>query len=216
MRLSQHSDFACRRLYTAGIAALLILLGLAQLSSGQVLDTPADRLKTKLQSKKPAKSYEISSRIHLAQGTSEGYLVVQVKLKKGCHIYSLAQSGAVPPTKLTVTPSKLFRLTGKFTPDSPAKVNPKDPNFGQRIEKHEGTIQFFAPLQVDPNADLKKIAAEVQFDGQVCTNDACIPVRRHKTKGKFAGYFAKEPAKGRNPSVATKPENPGLGQSKKQ
>lgn len=202
----------CRQLglVVSFVFSLIVLGGLDQ-AAGQVLDSTTDRLNKQFQAKKPAKPYEISSRIHLEKNSDKGYLVVQVKLKKGSHIYSLTQAGNIPPTKLTLGTSKLLRQTGAFTPDSPAKVIPKDPNFGQRIEKHAGTVQFFAPIQLAPNVDLKKLAVEVQFDGQVCTDDSCVPVRRHKTQSRFAGFFEQSPAKDstRPSSVATKPNDSG-------
>ena len=195
----------------AAVAFPPILLGDLERANGQVLDSNVSRLQKQIQAQKPAKPYEISSGVHLEKNSDKGYLVVQVKLKKGSHIYALTQGGNVPPTKLKLAPSKQLRLTGSFTPDLPAKVIAKDPTFGQRIEKHTGTVRFFAPVQVAPNVDLKKLAVEVQFDGQVCTNDSCVPVRRHKTQSRFAGFFEPSTAKGsaRASSVANKPNDAG-------
>lgn len=207
-RLQQRIVARCL-LIVAALAFALISAGNTGSASGQVLDSTADRFKKQLKAKKPVKPYGISSRIVLAKDTNEGYLVVQVTLQKGSHIYSLTQGGNVPPTKLTLSPSKQLRLTGAFTPESPAKVIPMDPSLGQRVEKHSGTVQFFAPIQLAPNVDLTKLAVEVQFDGQVCTNDSCVPVRRHKTQSKFAGFFAQPSNKEKASSVASKPGNSG-------
>jgi len=183
-------------------------------ASAQIMDTPAEatqkRISQQLSKAKP-KPYEISSRVHLGQGTNSGYLVVEVQLGPGKHIYSLTQAGNVPPTTLKVSPNKTFQITGAFSPDKPATVIENHPDFGQRVEKHTGKIQFFAPITVDPTADVTKLAAEIQFDGQVCSKTACVPIRAKKLTGKltgkFAGYFEStpEPAPA---SVAQQPQAP--------
>ena len=169
------------------------------------MDSPAEiaqrEMSQQLKKAKP-EPYQFSSRIHLSEGTHSGYLVVEVQLAEGKHIYSMTQGGSIPPTTLKVTPNSQIQLTGPFSPDTPATVVENDPVLQQRLEKHTGKVQFFAPINVDPTADLDKLAAEIQFDGQICSQQACLPIRAQKVTGKFAGYFdtpapasvAKQPA----------------------
>ena len=188
--------------------ACLFILGIAIPVSAQIMDSPAEiaqrKLAQQMQQAKP-KPYEISSRIHLNKGTQEGYLVVEVQLADGKHIYSLTQAGDVPPTTLKMSPNQQIQLTGVFSPDKPAVVIENHPDFQQRVEKHTGKIQFFAPIKVAATADLAKLVAEVQFDGQVCSKDACMPIRGKKIAGKFAGYFESKP---NSTSVAQQPASP--------
>lgn len=189
------------------ILSLLALFSLAitaNQASAQIMDSPAEIAQRKMSqqlAKAKPQPYQISSRIHLNQGTQAGYLVVEVQLGQGKHIYSLTQGGAVPPTILKVLPNSQIQLTGDFSPDKPATVIEKDPDFQQRLEKHTGKVQFFAPINVAQTADLAKLTAEIQFDGQVCSKDACVPIRAKKITSKFAGYFENTPAA----SVAKQP-----------
>jgi len=158
--------------------------------SAQIMDSPAEiaqrKLAQQMQQAKP-KPYEISSRIHLNKGTQEGYLVVEVQLAAGKHIYSLTQAGDVPPTTLKMSPNQQIQLTGVFSSDKPAVVIENHPVFQQRVEKHTGKVQFFAPIKVAATADLAKLVAEVQFDGQVCSKVACTPIRGKKVTERHEG-----------------------------
>ena len=139
--------------------------------------------------------YLLSSRMHLQTGTNKGFLIVRVDLAEGSHIYSLTQTGDARPTKLTVTPSPNFRLIGGFSPDRPAEVTVDDSDANQKIEKHKSTIQFFAPIEIAAETDPSTLAAEVVFEGQVCTAESfCMPIMGEKVAGKFAGFFQGTPA----------------------
>ena len=151
---------------------------------------------------KKAKPYKFTSRVHLQKNSTRGYLIFQVELPKGSHIYSLTQKGELRPSKLTVSDSKQFRMLGQFAPDRPPEVIKNDPLFKQQVEKHKGVVQFFAPIEVASGLALDKLAPEITFDGQVCTtkDNLCMPIFGEKVKGKFAGYFertARKPANGK-------------------
>ncbi|MEL7496037.1 MAG: protein-disulfide reductase DsbD domain-containing protein [Planctomycetota bacterium] len=152
-----------------------------------------------LAKKEEPKSYKFSSRVHLKQGTTQGYLVVKVELNPGFHIYSITQKGAVPPTKLKVAESKQYKL-GKFNPDTPAKIT-KDPWLKQDVEKHVGQVQFFAPIEFASNVDPGKLQVALELSGQVCGEQSCVQVNE-KMKASFAGYFSPKPKK---PESKSKP-----------
>ena len=204
--------FLCR----VSVLSLLTLFSLgtiANQASAQIMDSPAETAQRNLtQQIKKAKpqAYQLSSRIHLNKGTRTGYLVVEVQLAGDKHIYSLTQGGVVPPTTLKVLPNAQIKLTGDFSPDTPATVIENDPIFQQRLEKHTGKVQFFAPIEVDPAADLAKLATQIQFDGQVCSKEACVPIRAKMISGKFAGYFDSTPAAAsvaKQPATQPKPDS---------
>ena len=162
-----------------------------QISSPNSTAQNQQRNASKPNSPKPwaQKKYQLNSKILLQAGTNRGYLVVHVALAPGCYIYSLTQPGEIPPTKLTVVPSNQFKLLGGFSPDRPAIVA-KDPVFKQQVERHYKSVQFFAPIQLLPQTDPKKVSAEVEFGGQVCSVEGiCMPINRRKLTSSFAGYF---------------------------
>lgn len=199
----------CYRLRTLiSSIACVFIFSIAIPVSAQIMDSPAEIAQRKLaQQMQQAKSkpYQISSRIHLNKGTQAGYLVVEVQLAAGRHIYSLTQTSTAQRTTLKMSPNEQIQLTGVFSPDKPALVIENDPDFHQRVEKHTGKVQFFAPIKVAATADLAKLVAEVQFDGQVCSKNACMPIRGKKVIGKFAGYFEH---KADSTSVAQQPSSP--------
>lgn len=136
-----------------------------------------------------AQPYKLSSRFHLQKGTNSGYLIVKIELRKGSYIYSMTQRAPLRPSKIQVTQSNQFRLNGKFIPDRPATIIENDPIFEQRLEKHTGVVQFFAPVEIAPGVAPNALAAEMEFSGQVCDDRGfCLPISA-KTTGRFAGYF---------------------------
>jgi len=191
----------------------ILMAGVANQASAQIMDSPTEiaqqRLAQQIQKAKTP-SYQITSRILLSQGTQAGYLVVEVQLAAGKHIYALTQTDGIPPTMLKMLPNQQVQLTGDFSPDKPASVIENHPDFNLRVEKHTGTVQFFAPITVSPTADLAKLTVEIQFDGQVCSKNACVPVRGKKVTGKFAGYFQNASA---SASVARQPSSEQSGGS---
>lgn len=136
-----------------------------------------------------AKPWKLTTEIHLEKGTNQGYLVVQVDLSEGHHIYSLSPEGSPAPTKLAVLPSNDLRVISKFASDKAPTVIEMDPVFERRIEKHKGSVKFFAPIKVRPGVDLAKLTQEVQFSGQVCSESGCQPIRNFKSNALFTGYF---------------------------
>ena len=152
-----------------------------------------------------AKPYAITSRFHLMEGTTSGYLVVQVDLGPGSHMYSLSQAGAINPTKIQVVPSDAFFIDGKFSPDRPADVIEKDPVFNQRVELHKGKVQFFVPVKFNSVEAISDTQPEIVFNGQVCsTEGVCLPIRDKRIKAEFGGFF------GRTVELPATAETPAL------
>lgn len=137
----------------------------------------------------PNRPWKLTSRIHLEKGSNRGYLVVQLDLADGYHVYSLNAEGSPSPTRLAVLPSNDLLVQSKFASDKAPMVIEKDPVFGQRIEKHKGQVQFFASIVVRPGVDLKKLSQEVQFSGQICSENACQPIRKQTATAQFSGFF---------------------------
>jgi len=196
MQLKRKSSVNCRVALILLAAAFTVNHFLGSTLNAQVRSTAQPAAAAQQQQPVPNANqpYLLSSRLHLKTGSNKGYLVVRVDLAEGSHIYSLTQKGDARPTKLTVTPSPSFRLLGEFSPDRPAEVTTEDPNGKQMIEKHKTLVQFFAPIEVAPGTDPNSLAAEVAFEGQVCTAESfCMPIMGEKVAGQFAGYFQDTP-----------------------
>jgi len=138
--------------------------------------------------------WKFEGRLHLQEGSTEGYIVLQVDLAPGHYIYSVSPEGSPAPTKIEIVPSASVKTSNQFSPDQPPAVTENDPVFQRRIEKHTDRVQFFVPCKLDPNADYKLTGMPViEFNGQVCSKDGvCIPIREKKIQVNFAGYFQRE------------------------
>lgn len=167
--------------------------------------------KTQLSKKatdKVLKPFRLSSRFHLKNGTNEGYLIVKVELPDQSYIYSLTQPEPFPKTKISVASSPHFSLTSKqsFTPDRSPKIIEKDPDFGARLEKHSGIVQFVVPIEMNKTISAKELQIQIELDGQVCDEVTCLPFFRKKTTAKFAGFYDPTEIKHAAPQNA-KPKN---------
>ena len=142
----------------------------------------------------PEQPWKFEGRLHLREGSTEGYIVLQIDLAPEHYIYSVSPDGSPAPTKIEIVPSPSVKTSNSFSPDQPPAVTENDPVFQRRIEKHTGRVQFFVPCSLDPNADYKLTGMPViEFNGQVCSKDGvCIPIRKQKIKVNFAGYFEQE------------------------
>ena len=140
--------------------------------------------------------WKFEGRLHLQEGSTEGYIVLQIDLAPGHYIYSVSPEGSPAPTKIEIVPSASVQVAQGFAPDQPPTVIENDPVFQRRIEKHTNRVQFFVPCRLDPNADYKLTGLPViEFNGQVCSKDGvCMPIRNKKIPVEFAGYFQQEAA----------------------
>ena len=138
-----------------------------------------------------AEPWSMTSRVHVQQGTGDAYLVFQIDLAKGHYIYSVTPDGSPAPTQITATASPDFQLVDTFSPDVAPIVIENDPVFQRRVEKHKGTVQFFAPIKLSDGVDPETMQLEIVFNGQVCSEGgSCVPVRDHRQFATFAGWFA--------------------------
>ena len=142
------------------------------------------------------KRFTLTARFHLVKGTHKGVLILKAQIPKGSYIYSVTQRGNPPPSKITVTESAHFKIDGKFTSDRHPKIIEKDPVFNVRLEKHLDLVQFFVPIELADNIDPQKVAPEIVFSGQVCSeNGTCMPIRNRRVSAQFAGYFEQQAKK---------------------
>ena len=141
---------------------------------------------------KPEKQnpWQFTGRVHLEQGSTKGYIVLQLDLAENHYIYSITPGQSPSPSKILIAESPDFRLLENFSSDRPPMVIEKDPVFEMRIEKHKGTVQFFAPIEVRPGLDLATFQPQITYVGQVCSDEGfCVPLRDEKVAAKFAGFF---------------------------
>lgn len=132
-----------------------------------------------------------SSRLEIAQGSTEGKILVTATIKNDWHVYSVTQQrGATTPTKIAITGDGIEPVDLKsFKPDSDPHIN-NDPLFPVPLEEHEGRVTWSAPFKLKPGTDPTKLAIGIKVTGQVCkTGGSCIPFKESLT-AKFEGYAA--------------------------
>ena len=148
---------------------------------------------TKSQSDKPVK---FSARFHIEKGKTKGFLIVRAEVKKGSYIYGMNQKKPLNPSLLAATKMTEIKSFGKFKADKPPKVTENDPLFNARVEKHYGTVQFFAPVELADGVDPSKLSPVIEFSGQACSDEGyCVQIEKEKIAAKFAGFFERQ-AKG--------------------
>ncbi len=136
---------------------------------------------------------KLSARYHIESGSDRGFLIVRVDVPVGNHIYSLNQPEPLIPTRIAVKSTPRFKAEKTFKSDKKPLVIEKDPLFNTRLEKHAGTVQFYVPVKVDSQSDLKRLQPLVRFSGQMCSDQGyCVPITNLQVKAAFAGYFQRE------------------------
>jgi hypothetical protein len=170
--------------------ATFVVVGLAAVfgSRWSIAQTETDDLK-------PA----ISSRFHVERGTTAGFVIVKVVIPEGNHIYGLSQAEPLTASKFSLKESKKYRLAGKFKSDVPPKVVENDEVFEIRVDKHSGTVQFYAPIELTSGVDPTNLHIEVLFSGQICSDMGfCMPIRNQSTSARFEGYFDRQATESNN------------------
>lgn len=132
----------------------------------------------------------VHARFTAPEGQTPGYLFVTVELKPEWHIYSMTQTGSGPiPTQIKVTPSASVQEVGKFSASSPPK-KVMDPGFNIMVENHYGTVTWFAPLKLSPDANLESLEIRGTVFAQPC-KEGCLPPENYP----FTAKLSTEPTK---------------------
>jgi len=97
-------------------------------------------------------------------------LLVTANIAPKWHIYSLTQGGSYIPTKIVVNGGEGFVLTGEFTAAPPFLV---DTSSGDRLEQHEGTVTWWAPIKL--TADPATITIDGLLAFAACNESGCRP-----------------------------------------
>lgn len=119
----------------------------------------------------------VRAQFSVATAEQPARLWITAAIIPGWHIYSITQPPGGPlPTKIEVRPPRGIRVVGKFEPSAAPKTSKEPDAFGDLpIETHEGTITWYAPLDISPGTDSAGAQIDGQLKGLACSN-ACQPV----------------------------------------
>lgn len=159
-----------------------LLLALSSMLLGGSLLAQSDKLEDRIR---------FAAEYQLEEGTTSGVILVSVNITEDNYIYSLSpQKGGPPPSKISVSKSDHFQLSGSFTPDKAPTVVELDPSQQTRLEKHYGQVIFWVPIEIAPNAQSEQLSIDLKFNGTVCSpTGSCFMIRGKKIPVKFGGYY---------------------------
>lgn len=104
-------------------------------------------------------------------------LYVTAKIDDGWHVYSLTQPKGGPlPSKIKLTKSDDFRLTGEFKSHPKAETH-TDPEIWPDVElqTHAGKVTWYAPIELAPGVDPAKLTIRGKLNVQACNDRGCLP-----------------------------------------
>ena len=109
-------------------------------------------------------------------GTTPGRLFITAKIEPGWHIYSITQPPGGPlATKIDVEPVPGVGRPTKWA-SSVVPERKKEPAFDNMvIETHQGTLTWYAPLEIAAGYDPAKLEIRGKVMVQACDANSCLP-----------------------------------------
>jgi suppressor for copper-sensitivity B len=106
-----------------------------------------------------------------------GYLFITATIEPGWHIYSITQAAGGPiATKIEASPPPGVSIAGAFQPSVPPEKKKEPEAFGDLpIETHQGTVTWYAPIDVMVGLDPAKLEIRGKVTVQPCDANACLP-----------------------------------------
>ena len=138
---------------------------------------------------------KIEGTYQIEKDQRHGWVILNVEIPEGFHVYALTQKGSPPPTKIKLEESGQFELMDKFKADKKPKVIEHDPIFDQRIEKYTGKVALMAPIKVANATDLENVEFDLKISGQLCNDNGCRLFNNKKIEIEFAGYYDRDEKK---------------------
>ena len=151
----------------------------------------------------PDEKVVFSATVQAETGHRRGRIAITVQSAPTWHIYSQTQPENGPQrSRITVTDSPAFKLTGPFLPDR-EPYRHDDPIYpGVPVEEFDGTVVFTAPIELAADVDPEGLAVEVFFDGQVCTTSGtCLPLEHVRVPVAFDGFYVSGEHRGKQTHV---------------
>ena len=116
----------------------------------------------------------LSAQFTLPQGDQPGILSITAKIPPRYHIYSLTQQAPPQKTIIKLTTSDQYQLTSGFQSDQQPKFHFEEKIWpGVRIEEHEGTVTFYAPLKLVEGVNPEGLTISGVLDMQLCNQGSC-------------------------------------------
>jgi thiol:disulfide interchange protein DsbD len=117
-----------------------------------------------------------------AKDDQPAMVFVTAKVADGYHVYAVDQGkkngGGPQATSIKLAPNQPVTLKGEFRPIQAPKTHIDETAWrGLELREHEGTVTWYAPIEIGPAADLGSLKIKGVFDGQACNENTCVPQR---------------------------------------
>lgn len=124
----------------------------------------------------------IAARLTPATKDQPAILTITAQIAPGKHAYSLTQpKGGPRATKIELDRSTDYRLLAPFRAEpAPSSRIEKGPIWtGLKIEEHQGTVTWYAPIEITAGVDPRKLEIRGAINMEVCEDGgSCEPVER--------------------------------------
>lgn len=124
----------------------------------------------------------ITTRFTPATSDQPAILMITAQIAPGKHTYSLTQpKGGPRATKIELDRSTDYRLLAPFRAEpAPNSRVEKGPIWtGLKIEEHQGTVTWYAPIEITAGVDPQKLEIRGAINLEVCEDGgSCEPVER--------------------------------------
>ncbi len=113
-------------------------------------------------------------------------LHVTADIAPGWHTYSITQaSGGPAKSRIKISESPAYKVIGEFKPSQVPEIHEyKDIWPGLKVEEHEGSVTWSAPIEFAAGTDLSKLEIPGSLNAMICAKE-CLPPTDYKFVAKL-------------------------------
>jgi len=175
---------ACKTQYLAAMALILTTVGSSAAMAQPPIPDPDNFKKFeikgglgKLQNPlggQDAEFLRVEATFTIAPSARTGTLSITADIAQGKYGYSLEQKlGPKFPTRINLSSSGKYRLTGSYVAAPPAKTK-YDEIFKKKISKHRGRVTWTAPIELGEGVNPRTLQISGALTMQVCDESTCL------------------------------------------
>ncbi len=117
-----------------------------------------------------------------------GMVFVEATVGDGYHTYAQNHDGIERPTKISLAQANGILNSGVFKPTTKPHEELKE---GKVSKSFDGKVVWTMPFKmINQNDDVENLTIGIDYSGQLCTNDSCLPPINRSLVASFKGYNA--------------------------
>ncbi len=114
----------------------------------------------------------VSASYKLQNDAQYGVIFVHAKIGFGYHTYAQDHGGVEVPTKIEIAKADGISFSGVFTPTSAPHTEMKD---GSLYKSFDNEVTWRMPFRIEDVDDVENLNIGIEYLGQVCTDESCLP-----------------------------------------